>query len=97
MKKFFAQNKPLVGIVAGLASELGYVVVLARGLIIAGEPISDHLRWFAGMFIPLILVLRHYAKGKEHLTVVKTLIVVFFVTFLAFIIYMLKAQIIVIQ
>lgn len=97
MKKFFAQNKTIVGIVAGLGSELGFVIVLAAGLLIAGENIGDHLRWFGGMFIPLILVLRHYAKGREHLRVVKTLIVVFFVTFVAFITYMLKARIIVIQ
>ena len=97
MKKFFAQDKTIVGIVAGLGSELGFVIVLTAGLLIAGEPISDHLRWFGGMFIPLILVLRHYAKGKDHLRVVKTLIVVFFVTFIAFITYMLKARIIVFQ
>ena len=87
----------MTGIVAGLGSELGFVLVLAAGLLIAGEPVGNHLRWFGGMFIPLILVLRHYAKGREHLRVVKTLIVVFFVTFLAFIAYMLKVRIIVFQ
>lgn len=97
MKKFFAQDRVMTGLVAGLGSELGFVVVLAIGLIVAGEPVGSHLRWFGGMFIPLILVLRHYAKGREHLRVVKTLIVVFFVTFIAFIAYMLKAKIIVFQ
>ena len=97
MKKFFAQDKVLTGIVAGLGTELGFVLVLAAGLLIAGEPVGAHLRWFGGMFIPLILVLRHYAKSREHLKVVKTLIVVFFVTFIAFITYMLKARIIVFQ
>ena len=95
IKSFFAQDKPLVGIIAGLGSELGFVVALAAGLLLAGESIGAHLRWFGGMFIPLILVLRHYAKGQGHLRVVKTLIVVLFVTFLAFIAYMLKARIIV--
>lgn len=97
MKKFFAQDKVLTGIVAGLGTELGFVLVLAAGLLIAGEPAGAHLRWFGGMFIPLILVLRHYTKSHEHLKVVKTLIVVFFVTFIAFITYMLKARIIVFQ
>ena len=97
MKKFINQDRIAVGIVAGLGSELGFIVVLAIGLLIAGEPIANHLRWFGGMFIPLILVLRHYAKGREHLHVVKTLIVVFFITFLAFIAYMLKANIITFQ
>ena len=97
MKKFFAQDRVMTGLVAGLGSEVGFVVVLVVGLLIAGEPVGSHLRWFGGMFIPLILVLRHYAKGREHLRVVKTLIVVFFVTFIAFIAYMLKAKIIVFQ
>lgn len=97
MKKFFAQDKVLVGIVAGLGSELGFCLVLAVGLLIAGEPIAAHVRWFAGMFFPLILVLHHYAKGRTQLRVTKTLIVVFFVTFLAFMIYLLKSKALVLQ
>lgn len=97
MKKFFSQDKVIVGILAGLGSELGFVVALTIGLLIAGEAIGDHLRWYGEMFIPLILLLRHYAKGQAHLRVVKTLIVVFFVTFLAFIFYMLRSRMIVFQ
>ena len=97
MKKFFSQDKAIVGLVAGLGSELGLIIALTIGLLIAGEAIGDHLRWYGGMFIPLILVLRHYAKGQAHLRVVKTLIVVFFVTFLAFIFYMLRSRTIVFQ
>ena len=81
MKKFFAQDKVIVGIVAGLGAELGLA----------------HMRWFAGMFFPLILVLHHYAKGRTQLHVTKTLIVVFFVTFLAFMIYLLKSNTLVLQ
>lgn len=97
MKKFFAQDKVLVGIVAGLGSELGFCLVLAVGLLIADEPIAAHVRWFAGMFFPLILVLHHYAKGRTQLRVTKTLIVVFFVTFLAFMIFLLKSKALVLQ
>ena len=97
MKKFFAQDKVIVGIVAGLGSELGFCITLAVGLLLAGEPIGEHIRWFAGMFIPLMLVLHHYAKGRTLLRVTKTLIVVFFVTFLAFMIYLLKSKAIVLQ
>lgn len=97
MKKFFQQDKIAVGLVAGLGSEIGFVVALTIGLLIAGEPVTAHLRWYGGMFIPLILMLRHYAKGRDHLRVTKTLIVIFFVTFIAFISYMLKARIIVFQ
>lgn len=97
MRKFFAQDSILVGLVAGLGAEIGFAIVLTAGLLIAGEPISEHMRWFGGMFIPLILVLRHYVKDHEHLRVTRTLIVVFFVTFLAFMIYLLKARILVLQ
>jgi hypothetical protein len=97
MKKFFAQDKTIVGIVAGLGSELGFCLALAVGLLIAGEPIMAHVRWFGGMFIPLILVLHHYAKGGKQLRVTKTLIVVLFVTFLAFMIYILKTKALVLQ
>lgn len=95
IKKFFSQDRPIVGIVAGLGAELGFCIALVVGLLIAGEPISAHIRWFGGMFIPLILVLHHYARRREQLKVTKTLIVVLFVTFLAFMIYILKARILV--
>lgn len=97
MKKFFAQDKTIVGIVAGLSSELGFCLALAIGLLVAGEPIMAHVRWFGGMFIPLILVLHHYAKRGKQLHVTKTLIVVLFVTFLAFMIYLLKTKALVLQ
>lgn len=95
LKKFFSQDRPLVGIVAGLGAEAGFCIALAIGLLIAGEPIGAHIRWFGGMFIPLILVLHHYSRRREQLKVTKTLIVVLFVTFLAFMIYILKARILV--
>ena len=95
LKTFFSQDRPLVGIVAGLGSEVAFCLLLALGLVIAGEPVADHIRWFGGMFIPLILVLHHYARRREQLKVTKTLIVVLFVTFLAFMIYILKARILV--
>ena len=97
MKKFFAQDKIIVGLVAGLGAELGFCLALALGLMIAGEPLMAHVRWFGGMFIPLSLVLHHYAKGRTQLRVTKTLIVVFFVTFLAFMFYILKTKALVLQ
>lgn len=97
MKKFFAQDKPIVGIVAGLGSELAFCIALTIGLLIAGEPVMAHVRWFGGMFIPLILVLHHYAKGRTQLRVTKTLIVILFVTFLAFMIFIFKTKALVLQ
>lgn len=97
MKKFFEQNKVIVGIVAGVGSMLGFVIALTIGLMIAGEPIGAHIRWYGGMFIPLLLVLRHYAKHREQLMVTRTLIIILFITFLAFMFYMLKSQTITLQ
>lgn len=97
MKKFFEQDKVIVGIVAGLGAEIGFCVALAVGLLIAGEPLMAHIRWFAGMFFLLILLLHHYAKKRTQLRVTKTLIVVFFVTFLAFMFYLLKTNTLVLQ
>lgn len=97
MKKFFAQDKPIVGIVAGLGSEVAFCIALTIGLLIAGEPVMAHVRWFGGMFIPLILMLHHYAKGRTQLRITKTLIVVFFVTFLAFMIFIFKTKALVLQ
>ena len=92
MKNFFTQNSILTGLVAGLGSMLGFCVVLVAGLLIAGEPLAAHPRWFAGMFIPLLLLLRYYAKRKEQPTVTKTLATLFFVTFIAFMYFMFSTH-----
>lgn len=92
MKHFFSQDKIVVGLVAGLGSELFFCLLLATGLLLAGEGIADHIRWFGGMFIPLLLILRTYAKSRQHLTVTKTLIITFFATFVAFIFYLLRSR-----
>lgn len=84
MKQFFHQNKVLVGIVAGLGSLLACALLIGLVLAIVGIPVMEHLNWFAGCFLPLVLVLRYYAKEKEYLTVTKTLIVVTFLAFVAF-------------
>ena len=97
MKRFFSQDKILVGLVAGLGCELLFCLLLAAGLLLAGESIADHIRWFGGMFIPSILILRAYAKTKQHPIVTKTLATILFVTFVAFIFYLLNAHILVLK
>ena len=92
MKKFFQRDSVATGLVAGLGSELGYCIMLTAGLLIAGLAPLEHIRWYAGMFVCLILVLRRYAKRHEYPLVAKTLIVVLFATFLPFIIYLLKSN-----
>lgn len=85
MKKYFQQDKYSVGIVAGLGSELCAALLLWIGLLIAHEPIAAHLRWFGVIFIPLLLVLRYYAKKAIYVKATKAVITTFFVTFIAFI------------
>lgn len=84
MKRFFGQDTLWVALVAGLGSELIVALLLWLGLLLAGEPIGTHLRWFGVVFVPLIFVLQHYAKTRQHLTVTRTLIIIFFLTFVAF-------------
>ena len=92
IKDFFAKDSVATGIVASVGAMVGFCLVLAVGLLIAGEPLGAHVRWFGGMFIPLILLLHHYAKGREQLRVTKTIIAVFFVSFLLFMFYLLRSH-----
>lgn len=95
MKEFFHQDKVIVGIIAGVGSELLLALLLTIGLVIAGEAPIDHIRWYAGVFVAPLLLLRYYSKQKSWLRVTRTLIVVLFVTFVAFMFYLLKAHLIV--
>lgn len=99
MKHFFTQDKIVTGLVAGLGSELLFCLLLAIGLLVLGywPPTDAQIRWFGGMFIPLILIFRAYAKTKQHLIVTKTLIVIFFVTFIAFIFFLFSTHILVLK
>ena len=94
---FFKRDEVVVGLVAGLGSEVGYIVALTIGLLVAGEAPLAHARWYGGMFIALILVLRHYAKRGENLKVTKTLIVVLFATFIAFMFYLFASRTMVLE
>jgi len=97
MKKFFSQDSILTGLVAGLATLAGYCLLLVAALLVAREPVDRHLRWFGGMFIPLLLLLRYYAKRQAQPRVTKTLATLLFVAFIAFMFFMLNAHIIVLK
>ena len=94
MKRFFTQDTILVGLVAGLGAELLFCLLLAAGLLVAGQwpPTPNQIRWFGGMFIPLLLILRAYAKPKRYIAVTKTLATILFVTFVAFMFYLLGSH-----
>ena len=59
-KKYFQQDKISVGLIVGLGTIVVTALLLTVGLLIAGEPIDAHLRWYACVFIPLILLARYY-------------------------------------
>lgn len=93
MKKFFNQNSIFAGIVAELGSELLFALLLWAVLTIIGEPVTSHLRWFGGAFIPGLLVVRYYAKKKDFLLTTKTAITTFFLTFIVFLFLLFKLHI----
>ncbi|MBQ9418429.1 MAG: hypothetical protein IJU19_07630 [Bacteroidales bacterium] len=92
MKQYFTQDKSSVGIAVGLGIEAVYALLLTAVLLIVGESPAEHVRWYGGGFILLILVLRYYAKGQAHLKVVKSIIVVLFVSFVVFIFALYKLR-----
>lgn len=90
MKKLLNHNSVAAGIIAALGSEVLCAALLWGVLLIAGLPAEEHLRWFAVAFVPPVLLLRYYAKQKEYPTTLKTILVTFFVTFVAFAWLLLK-------
>lgn len=92
--KYFNQNKISVGIVAMLLSGLLPAAILYIVLMVMGIPAIEKIKWFGGAYIPMILVLRHYAKAQQYPTTTKSCIVVFFVTFIAFMAYLISNKII---
>lgn len=90
MKKFFSQDTVWVGLVVGLGSLLLSGLIVTTVFMATGLSWEEHARWFGISYIPLLLILRTYAKRKEQLTVTRTLITVLFVTFLAFMVFLIK-------
>jgi len=90
MKEFFRQDRVLVGLVVALGSELLTALLLWAGLLVAGEEVVAHLRWFAVIFVAPVLLLRLYAKRQEQPTVTKTVATVLFVTFIIYMIFLFK-------
>ena len=91
IKRFFSKDTIAVGLAAGLGSIILTALLLFVGLKIANEPVLAHLRWFAGCFVPPLLLLRYFVKQKQGI-VTKTLFVILFFTFIAFIIYLFSTH-----
>lgn len=91
MKHFLQQDTITVGLIVGLGSIAILALLLSAGLLIAGEPIANHLSWYAGCFIAPLLIMRYYIKLQKA-TVAKTLMVLLFVSFIPFMILLFKTH-----
>ena len=88
MKKLFQQNKVYVGVLAELLSVVVSAVLLFVVLTLLHIPPMTRIRWFAGIFIPGVLVVRAYARKKDFPKATKASVVTFFVCFVAFMFYL---------
>ncbi len=59
-------------------------------ILVTRSTFAEGARWFAAAFVPPLLLLRYYAKTREHPVTLKTVIITFFVTFVAFMWVILK-------
>ena len=92
MKQFFQQDRLLVGLLAGLGSEVLTALLLWVALLVVGLQVDEHVRWFGIAFVPPVLLLRYYAHLKKCPLVTKTLIITVFVSFVVFMFYLLKTK-----
>jgi hypothetical protein len=90
-RQFFHQDKVSVGLTVGLGSMAITALLLTAGLLLAGEPVNAHLRWYGAIFIPTILLIRYYVKQRLSV-VTKTLFIVFFLFFIAFMILLFSTH-----
>ena len=97
MKKFLSQDTVWVGLVVGLGALVVSGLLVAAVFAVTGVSWEEHARWFGISFIPLLLILRTYAKSKEQLTVTRTLITVLFVTFMAFMVFLIKNHLLIVK
>lgn len=75
----------ITAVLITLGSEAAIALLLFCGLLIAKESPAEHVRWFAAMFIPPILILRNYAKKEDRTTLeLKAIIITLFLSVVAF-------------
>lgn len=90
MKKLLDKDSILWGVIVCLASEALCALLLMGIMLIGHLPLETHVRWLAACFVPPLLLLRYYAHGKAYPATLKAVIITFFVTFVAFMWYVLK-------
>lgn len=90
MKKLLNRNSIAFGVLVVLGLEALVGVLLWLGLMVFGQPVQDHLRWFAVAFVAPLMLLRYYAKEKLYPDTLKAVVTTLFVTFVLFMWYLLK-------
>lgn len=90
MKKLLDRNSTPFGVLLTLGSEVVTASILWLVLLLVGSPIVEQLRWFVIAYVPAILLLRYFAKDKNCPDTLKSMIVTLFVTFVAFMWFLLK-------
>lgn len=85
-------DTPFCGAALIVGSEIATALLLCGGLLVAGEPISDHLCWFGACFVAPILLLRFFAKNKDFNMAMKAAAITLFVTFILFMIILFKTK-----
>ena len=87
MKKLINRNSYTAGVLLAVASELLCAVVILLLQVVLGR---YEVRWFAAAYVPPLLLLRYYAKEQSYPNTLKAVIVTIFVTFVAFMWFLLK-------
>lgn len=90
MKKILNKDSLLWGAAFSLGSEVLCALLLWVVLLLTGTAVEAHVRWFAACFVPPLLLIRYYAHAKDYPNTLKASIVTFFVTFVAFMWFLLK-------
>ena len=92
MKNLFQQNKVYVGVLAELLSVVVPALLLYVALLLFHIDPMSRIRWFAGVFISGVIVVRAYARKKDFPKATKASVVTFALCFIIFIVYLAKTR-----
>jgi len=95
-KRLLERDTIATGLLLGLGAIIATAVLLTLGLLVAGQPMGSHLRWYAACFVPPLLLLRYVIK-LQRITITKTLIITLFLTFIPFMAYLIRSNNLLIQ
>ncbi len=96
LKRLLERDTIATGLLLGLGAIIATAALLTLGLLVAGQPLGSHLRWYAACFVPPLLLLRYVIK-LQRITITKTLIITLFLTFIPFMAYLIRSNNLLIQ